>query len=156
VAAGRGGLRSQARRGRDIEPQYGRPPAGAAIRGINFPHSDVAIRGRQVAVSGRAYIHDRTPGAAYCWLLRVSDQAKPPKLLKEHHYVDHARFLPEGQETMTMDFADTIELEPGKYLLELTIYGQWAGRPLEWEWGADVKHLAMGALTHPQRITVGE
>jgi hypothetical protein len=106
---------------RPDEPPFVPPPG--LHQAAKFPAFAVAVEGRRVSVAGKAEVYDAEPGHAYIWLLRAHAEDGDPrrlKLHKEHHYLEGAVSLAEGEARMRPAFEDTIELPPGRYKVELS------------------------------------
>jgi hypothetical protein len=106
-----------------------------------------------VTVKGSADIIDRRPVQyQYAWLLRVYS-AENKKLLSEQHYLPSV--LDEGETTASPGFVDNIDLKPGNYRVELSLYGNIPGFDVtQWKFGADVKRLAGITVSKSMKITV--
>lgn len=89
----------------------------------------VEVQGNNVLINGKAKIYETQP-ANYIWLLRVYKHGTK-ELLSEHHYLDAVNSLAEGQFSMTPEFEDMINLRPGRYRVELSIYGVAPNFPLK-------------------------
>ncbi len=109
-------------RGVPHAPTVSAQPRPDVVRAANFTEMNVAVAGRRVAVSGEVQIYDTVPGLRYIWLLRIYRHDKAKTLLKEHHYLDQAIVMPDGDVNMTPAFDDMIELPAGAYRVELTLY----------------------------------
>ena len=130
-------------------------PGPDVVRATALTQLDVAAVGRQVTVSGEAQVYDTVPGSRYIWLLRIYRHDRQKTLLKEHHYLDQAVALPEGDVSMSPDFNDVIELPAGAYRVELTLY---AVRPdfqfKAVRFGQDLKMTALAMVSGYQRIII--
>ena len=104
------------------QPAPQAPPLGPTRTLASHP-LDVGINPLTglVTVSGAADVYDTTPDARYVRSIRVYRYPKGP-LFREHHYVDQAVWLPEGQTTIKPEFHDEFPLPPGDYKVELSLY----------------------------------
>ena len=85
-------------------------------RAMAFQEMDVVVNGPTIGISGRAQIQDNTASAKCVWLVRVYKLGGGDKVLfREHHYVDQAFEVPEGQAAPT--FTDATELPSGHGIL---------------------------------------
>ena len=154
--------------GRTTEAKYlGEPPSQLPLAFTEFPpemvrvaklsHLDVAVTGRQVAVSGNVEAVDKVPGSSYIWLLRVYTNDKQRQLLKEHHYLDQAVTLPEGEVAMNPAFNDTIELPPGGYKVELTMYAVPPDFPFKKvKFGEDMRKKAIIKVSGLRKVEIAD
>ena len=98
-----------------LPPRPNQVPLNVA-RAMAFPEMDVVVNSPTVGISGRAQIQDNTASAKYVWLVRVYKLGGCDKVLfREHHYVDQAFEVPEGQAAPT--FTDATELPSGHGIL---------------------------------------
>jgi hypothetical protein len=135
------------------------PPPGL-MAAATFPTFDVQVDGRRVSVMGEVHVDCAEPGHAYIWLLRahaVGDDPKQLKVHKEHHYLENAISLAEGESRMKPAFADTIELAPGRYKIELILYAVPPGFNFEGlKFGEDMGPKAIIDVSRSRRITISE
>jgi hypothetical protein len=121
-----------------------------------FREMKVQTQGNTAAVSGQVKVFDRVPGRQYIWLLRVySFNDNKRKLLREHHYLEDALRLAEGQARMAPDFNDFIGFDPGTYHVELTLYGV----PLDFQFnrmrfGEDMRQRTLTLVQHFKEVVI--
>jgi hypothetical protein len=132
--------------------EAGPPPA--MLRSMTFGRMAATVVGRQVVVEGAADVSESVAGNAYYWLLRVYEAGGKKALLDERHYTDGA-LVAEQPGHLHHQFADAIELAPGKYKIELTIYAAPQGFAAgKLPFGADMRQATLGKLSRPQVIEV--
>jgi hypothetical protein len=135
------------------------PPNSTITHMSNWDAFEVRVEGRSVAVAGTARIFDNVHRDAYIWSLRIyrmgRERPQDLTLMREKHYVDVPVTLPAGQDQITPEFGETVELDPGRYLIRLSLYGT----PATFDWarvrmGEELHMKVMSELSNVARITV--
>jgi hypothetical protein len=124
-----------------------------AIGGARFGEMTVETGGGQVFIKGFAEVFEAVNDHQYVWLLRVYDAKE--KLIDEHHYIREAVALPAGESSASPEFKDTIDLEPGDYRIELSLYG--VPRNFDFgslKFGENMKTWASVQVSNFERVTV--
>jgi hypothetical protein len=137
-------------------PRPEAPPGPFTKFVMTFRRMKVHTEGNMAAVFGQVKVFDRVPGNQYIWLLRVySYKNNKPKLLREHHYLENAVLLAEGQTQMVPVFNDFIGLDPGSYRLELTLYGVPPNFPFNRvKFGEDMRKRTLALVSHFARVVI--
>jgi hypothetical protein len=129
--------------------------------GFDFPsswteyrHMGATVNGQFVTIEGSALVHQIDTTIRYLWSTRIYEPGENGKLLKERHYTDQAIG---GEVDMTPEFRDVVLLEPGRYRVELTLYGVRPG----WDWsavprGKDLHLKAWLTMDRSQTVTIEE
>lgn len=133
------------------------PVPDGMVRAAHLPQMNVEVAHQQVAVSGKAEVYDTIPGIRYIWLLRVYESKQQRRLIQEHHYLDHARILPEGEVTMNHAFSDIFDLPAGDYKVELTMYGVSPKFQVnDIKFGEDLRPKSLLKVSRFQKIKISE
>jgi len=129
------------------------PPPGF-LRKAGFSLMTATVAGRQVVVKGAANVSESVAGNAYVWLLRVYSSRGKKALLDEQHYPDGAVVV-EQPGDIRPAFADAIELPPGKYKIELTLYAVPRGFAVDkLPFGADMKKAALIKVSRFEKVEI--
>jgi hypothetical protein len=129
----------------------------------------VAVEGRAVEVRSRAEVVNTDPGDIYVWLLRAYDPKIPVpdpdpaspgilqrrRIIKEHHYLEEMFTLPADRVRARPTFHDFLELPPGRYFVEVTLYQVPADFPFKkLTWADDIHRKAWQSLSRSATVVI--
>lgn len=119
---------------RDMQLMQGdQGEAEESVASFRMRSMNASVDGNTVTVAASGYLRDSRPDVAYFWSLRVLDISDTPQIVSRNHYLKQSFGAPKNFFNVPLgfdvipkfeanpDFAETLQLPPGKYRIEVVL-----------------------------------